>query len=91
MKKLFKFHWDCGRMGDVEGVFVADDGDVEKAIGKRVYFGEILGKHSDIFGTLDAKDLTVVTDNQDFIEKAVRYGIGSTGHNPLHYLSEEDS
>ena len=59
--KIFKFHWDCGRMGDVLATFAATQEEVDAAIGKKVYFGEILGKHSEIYGTLEKKDLTVLT------------------------------
>lgn len=90
MKKLYKFYWDCSRQGSVEGLFVADESEVVEVIGKTVYFGEALGKHSDINGTLEAGDFTVVTDDQDFSTKLVAV-IGHTtvsGHNPLSYLEE---
>lgn len=88
MNKLYGFHWDCGRMGAVIGTFVADDAEVAKALGQRVYFGEILGKHSEVEGTLEEKDIAVLTDDQDFIAKFVEYGLDS-GYNPLSYLSKE--
>lgn len=53
MKRLYKFYWDCGRQGDVEGLFFADEETVNKSIGSQVYFGEILGKHSEVYGTLE--------------------------------------
>jgi len=87
MEALYKFHWDRGRMGDVESIFVADTEEVAKAIGKTVYFGEILGKFSDIEGTLSSEDLIVLTEDQDFIAKYKLYNIGTTGHNPLDYIS----
>jgi hypothetical protein len=90
MKVMWKFHWDCRRMGTVRGVFVATEAQVKAALGKRVYFGEILGKHSEVFGTLEEKDLARVTDDQAFIAKAEEYGIASNGYNPLEYLSEEE-
>lgn len=86
MVKLYKFHWYVRRMGDVEGIFAADEAEVEKAIGMRVDFGEILGKHSQINGTLDRGDLTVLTDDAAFIAKATKYGLLPIGHNPLHCL-----
>lgn len=87
MLKIYKFYWDCGRQGSVEGIFVATQEEVEKAIGNYVYFGEILGKHSDIGGTLDSEDLTVVSNDQDFINKYVDiFGADGTGYNPLHYI-----
>jgi hypothetical protein len=90
-KVLWKFYWDCGRMGSVDGVFVATEKEIADAIGKRVYFGEILGKHSEVHGTLNQKDLTRLTDDQDFIAKALEYGVASNGYNPLSYLPEEEN
>lgn len=89
MKKLYKFFWDCGRQGDLTGTFVATTEEVDKAIGKAVYFGEVLGKHSEIYGTLDEKDLKVLTDDQDFIEKFEKL-VGNVGRNPLKYLRDEE-
>lgn len=90
MKKLYKFKWDCGRMGVVDSLFIAAEEDVEKAIGAQVDFGEILGKHSNVYGTLNQTDLTVVSDDQEFIEKLEALRILPTGHCPLHNLSEDD-
>lgn len=88
MKNLYKFNWDYGRMGDVEGIFVAEESKIKAAIGKEVVFGEILGKHSDIIGVLERKDLTILTDDQDFIKKFEDLNC-SSGYNPLLYLEEE--
>jgi hypothetical protein len=90
MKALYDFHWDCGRMGDVEGLFVADKETVQKYIGKDVYFGEILGKHSEVYGILGQEDLTIVSEDQDKIEWLVEIMKGSTisGRNPLDYVEE---
>lgn len=46
-------------MGNLEGVFFATAEEVSRAIGKEIYFGEVLGKHSEISGTLDAADVEV--------------------------------
>ena len=43
MLKLYSFHWDCGRSGALDGLFVAAEDQVESVIGKRLYFGEVLG------------------------------------------------
>ena len=86
MKKLYSFHWDCGRQGDVFGKFIATEAEVAAAIGEEIVFGEILGKHSEIFGTLEGSDLKVLTDDQDFIEKFEKYVGKSVGYNPLDYI-----
>ena len=90
MKKIYKFRWDVGRMGHLDSIFTADDEDVKKAIGQQVYFGEVLGKHSEIYGPLEEKDIKVLTDDQDFIKKAEEIGLDHSGYNPLHYLPEEE-
>lgn len=47
--KLWKFSEDYGRMGDVEGLFIATEQEVDKFLDKRnICFGEVLGKHSDV-------------------------------------------
>ena len=89
MNKLYKFYWDCGRMGHLSGIFVADDEAVKEVIGKEIYFGEVLGKHSEIFGYLDEKDLTVLTDDQVFIKKFLELDC-ECGRNPINYLPEEE-
>lgn len=92
MKGIYEFYWDCGRMGDVSGTFIADSEDVKKAIGKHIYFGEILGKHSEVYGNLDEGDIEMKTQDQSFIAKFEEImGEGwSNGHNPLEHLPEDD-
>lgn len=93
MKAIYEFYWDCRRQGSVQGLFIAEKSEVEKAIGSNVYFGEILGKHSEVYGTLDEDDLTIKTEDQDFIQKFEELiGITDTisGYDPLHYIEELD-
>lgn len=93
MIAIYKFHIDCGRMGDLDGVFSADSEDVQKLIdsGKEVYFGEVLGKHSEVIKVIKAEHLEQITTDAKFIELFDTYGL-SNGFNPFDYLedSEED-
>lgn len=90
MRKLYSFFWDCGRMGDVEGLFIAEEADVDAAIGSQVSFGEILGKHSEISGTLSSVDLKVISDEQDRIDWLLGIiGPNVSGYNPLDYIQQE--
>lgn len=91
MKKLYSFNWNCGRMGWIDGLFVAEESEVDEAIGKKVYFGEVLGKHSEIYGTLKEQNLAVVSEDQEKIDWLVSI-IGNTcyGHNPLEYIADEE-
>lgn len=91
MRKLYKFYWDCGRMGFLDGLFVAEAEAVEPLIGTEIYFGEVLGKHSEISGSLDASDIKVVSEDQDLIDKLVAANEGNftlCGYSPLDYIGE---
>lgn len=92
MKAIYEFNLDCGRMGSLAGLFVADKEEVEKAIGTEVYYGEVLGKHSDIFAELESDQLQVKSDDQDFIDKfeSIFGAYFSTGHNPIEYIKEQE-
>lgn len=86
MKKLYRYVLDCGRNGTISGVFVANDEDIKKNLGKDVYFDEVLGKHSEIIIPLEEEDLEVLTEDQDFISEFESI-VGSNGYNPLDYIS----
>jgi hypothetical protein len=88
MKTLYRFELDCGRMGTLEGVFVADDSIVTASLGKTVYFGEVLGKHSEVMCTLEEGHFTLLSQDSNVCDIIEEY-IGSTGYNPLSYLDEE--
>ena len=91
MLKLYRFCWPQRRGGDVEGLFVEDSDVVENAIGADVYFGEICGKHSDVYGTLDEEDLTIVSEDQEKIYWLVGIlGRSISGYNPFDYIEEQD-
>lgn len=92
MKKIYRFYWDCGRMGELAGIFVADSAEVEALIGKHIYFGEVLGKHSEIGGDLEDDDLTVLSDDPDFVAKFIEVmGDGTiSGFSPLDYYDPDE-
>jgi hypothetical protein len=96
MRKLYRFFWDCYRQGSIEGLFIAEEGKVEDIIGESVYFGEVLGKHSEIEGTVEARDITIKSDDEAFVAKLAEVLLGSadatgtiSGFNPLDYVDEE--
>lgn len=90
---LFKMDFDCGRMGTVEGLFVAKQSDVDELVnsGQTIYFGEVLGKHSDITGPLEANEVKRVDLDAETVRK-VKLVLGRTwsGYNPFDYLPEEE-
>lgn len=88
MKVIVEFFWDCGRMGDLSGLFICDKQNLKFIEGKEVYFGEVLGKHSEISGTISADDFVIKTEDQDFIQKFIEImGDGNiSGYNPFDYI-----
>lgn len=90
MKKLYKFYWDCGRGGNLRGLFIENDETVKGSMGKKVYFGEVLGKHSEVFGHLEECDLEVVSEDQTFIEQFEKIVGTSFGYNPIKRIMEEE-
>lgn len=83
---LWRFHWDCGRQGSVEGIFKATKEEVDAAIGKEVYFGEILGKHSEVYGIIEDGEIEIISDDPLIVKQATE-----SGYDPLDYLRYECS
>ena len=96
--KLYYFHWDCGRQGDLDGIFVvSEEGEkiLRALIGMEIDFGEALGKHSQIVGTLEASELEAVEATDEEILTVCRVlripfdgarWATISGHNPLDYI-----
>lgn len=89
MRTLYKFQEDFGRNGELLGFFVADNREVSDFIGREIYFGEVLGKHSDVYVTLTKENLIPLTSDQEFIDKVIAYGLAPVGHNPLVLLEDD--
>lgn len=90
-KVLVKFFWDCGRSGEVQGLFITTASELQAAYGKDVYFGEILGKHSEVYGTLGEDDVEIISEDQNLLETLENLlGATISGYNPLEYLQESD-
>lgn len=85
MKGLYRMDVSVGRMGDLEALFVADKRCVEILIKEQigVYFGEVLGKHSEVYGTIKPSEISLVTDDKNVIDVIEKYNL-ETGHNPLY-------
>ena len=86
-KYLWKFDADCGRQGNLEGLFVATRQEVKDTIGKYAYFGEVLGKHSEVCGNIEKDEISKVDLDSETVEKVSKI-LGDTwsGFNPLHYI-----
>lgn len=87
MNTLYKMHIDCGRMGDLYATFVSTPEQIDNLIGEEIYFGEVLGKHSDVTVTMRPEYFMVITQDQDFIDKFMKYELES-GHIPFNYIEQ---
>jgi len=88
-KGIYKFYWNCGRQGDLEGVFVATRKEVKEIIGKRVYFGEVLGKHSEVYDNMRQGDITLVTEEPTVLGLFEENEL-SSGYNPFDYWERNE-
>lgn len=92
-KKLWKFYADFGRMGELEGLFIMEKEHIENIIGESVYFGEVLGKHSDIVLNMQEDHFTEIDLDEDAVNK-LHDALGSndiSGYNPFHFWERADA
>ena len=91
MQGIYKFHVYCGRMGSLDGVFIADSEIVAKAIerGQEANFYEVLGKHSEITVELSDQNITLVSQDEAVVRVIAEHDL-SSGINPFDYFDEED-
>ena len=87
-EQVYRWGLDCGRMGDLEGVFVSSEQEIAAAEGKGLYFYEVLGKHSEIGATVVSKDFEVLSSDSAVIAFVKEHG--PFGHNPFDYFSDEE-
>ena len=61
-------------------------------IGKNAYFGEVLGKHSEIYGDIEEGDITKIDLDSKTVEKVAQIlGDNWSGFDPLDYIRYECS
>lgn len=89
MEGLYKFYEDCGRMGYLEGIFVEDSEKINNLLGQSVYFGEVLGKHSEIIVDINSKNIELITTDPNVLRVVKDYDLES-GYNPFNYVEEND-
>lgn len=84
-------------MGSLSGVFIITKERLEAIKGKRIYFGEVLGKHSDIVSDGCYENCEVSSIEEDkirFVKKFFGYiekdGLTLSGVNPVvEYFDQE--
>jgi len=92
MLGIYTYYKDFGRMGELDGLFIADHEELLNLDGKTIYFGEVLGKHSEVIVEFSYdEDIDVRTQDQDFIKKfqEIMGENFSTGYSPLDFYVYE--
>jgi len=90
MKGIYRFEHNCGRMGKLSGIFTAESEDVEKINGQTVIFGDVLGKHSEIYTDIDTdENLKLISDTPADVEMFERLEL-ATGHDPFYFWEGDD-
>lgn len=96
--KLVQMFLDYGRMGDVVGLFVVDDFEEfkKKITSSYIYFGEILGKHSEVtYSNMSPEEFDLqfrVIEIDGTALQTIVDVMGTTlsGYNPLDYIEEDE-
>ena len=87
-KGIYRLKFDCGRQGILDGIFIAEKKHVKVLIENKieVYFGEVLGKHSEVYGPIDENELTFVSDSPEAIKVIEELEL-ENGYNPFEYTA----
>ena len=82
---LVEMSANFGRQGNLEGLFVVSLADFELAqkVNPQVYFGEVLGKHSEIYCDFNYMNFSVKTDDPAKIAVIKEFGVSISGYNPF--------
>ena len=94
MMSLWKFDVNYFRHGHIFGLFIAEESKVLQAIhsGQTVYFGEILGKYSEITYDFRDHDFVKILLSQETLQELCDafQSTDLVGINPLNYIGEEE-
>ena len=88
VRYLYSCSLNYGRMGKLDGLFVATEQQVVSLVGKTINFGEVLGKHSNIKWTFEEGEIVKLDVSQTTVEELVSVLKKDTisGINPIYYL-----
>ena len=85
MKYIYRFKTSFGfGYTTLTGVFLATPEEVDAVVGKHISFGKLFTDWDSVNITLLAEDITMLTDDESFIEQAVAFGLVPSGLNPLN-------
>jgi hypothetical protein len=85
MSKILVSYYSDHYYGELEGLFITTRKELQNIYGKEVRWGEVLGKHSEVYEELDESMFSVKSDDQVLIT-ALEQAFGGrqiSGYNPL--------
>lgn len=87
MKAIYQMKFECGRQGCLTGIFTAKVDAMRVLIdsGREVYFGEVLGKHSEVCGPVTQAEIKLISDDCGHVDLFEALGM-ATGYNPFDYI-----
>lgn len=85
---LCKLLFEVMRFGKIEEFFITTQEELDTVKGMSLYFGEELGKHTEFSIPISDKYITVITDDADFINKVLGYGMVSRAYRPWWRILE---
>ena len=89
--KLWTWHIDCGRMGELEGAFFATEQELERVLGSDICLYDVLGKHSEIEVELERDQFTELDISEESIAVITKkLGITLSGINPINEAEEQN-
>lgn len=84
---LWKFEWDCDT-GKIESLFVATEEKVNSLINQEIDFGEALGKHSEVEGTIEKGEIIKIDIDPETVRKVTKIlGYTWAGYNLFNYIN----
>jgi len=89
---LYRWYADFFRNGKIDSLFLAKPHEIENAVGKKYNLGEVLGKHSNIYGTLKREEITLISENPIVVDELCRASNMCntiSGYNPMDYVYKE--
>lgn len=90
-KILCRYEQDFGRSGDLDGLFITTKETLDfffTALNGYVYFGEALGKHSEVYGELEQDNIKILCEDQERVNWLQDLlGTSLSGYNPLDYCN----
>ena len=85
-KGLYAYSLDCGRSGTLVGLFVANRDEVERARVSDIYFGEVLGKHSEVSQEPNEGEYTLISEELAVVHRFEENHGSFLGVNPVSSL-----